>query len=225
MSKHYLLFILFVFLFCISAPYAKADTVDSPSVSLSEEEKASFLKSIHFEVLEGAHSNDGIRSFDISEDGTVALAVGNSDIYVYDPSGNFQYGFRLKPQGVFGIEFLDSFLTIVFARGDQIIFIDQSGVCADVRKASNTNAHHNKVAKILNRTTKEISKGSYQLERDIGFGNSYSTLVAIDGQGNRTVLHDFTTPHLTKQIITIISIGSFLVFHLRLMYVQRKNTD
>lgn len=201
-----LLLVCILFVCGVGLITVNATTIGLQTYSLPEEEKTEFIEGLDIERLDNDDQKSAILSFDVRDDGTVAIAIGGGIIYVYDQSGEFQYGFRIDSNGDFGIEFQNEMLAIVFIRGEFVALFDSTAECVDVQRASNLNQHLPRILEILDRTVKEVAGKSYVLERDIEVGAGYSRFVKIDEHGERTVLYDVTTNHKISQVLLIVSI-------------------
>lgn len=207
------LFLLVLCFFCgVGVITVNAATPGETVCSLPEEEKRAFIEELNIESLDQDDRKTSILSFDARDDGTVALAVGGGMIYVYDPSGEYQYGFRIDSNGDYGIEFQGDMLAIYFARSYYIALFDDTGECIDVQQIVDPNQRLARTREVLVRTTRETAGKSYILERDIEVGAGYSRLVAVDASGDRTVLYDVTTDHVIGQALMIAGILGFVVF-------------
>ena len=87
---------------------ANATSLGIATDSLSEAEKASFVDKLSLELISNDENKSGIQCFDVSDDGTVAIATGSGNhcaVYVYDSQGTFQYGYRFSCDGDYGVVF------------------------------------------------------------------------------------------------------------------------
>ena len=104
-----------VIVFVISVPVANAMTLGFTTYSLSGEEKAEAFEKNNLELIHDDSNRTGIQCFDVSQNGSVALAFQSDSkgwIYVYDADDAFQYGFAFFADGDFGIEFYQEYLAI-----------------------------------------------------------------------------------------------------------------
>ena len=222
-----LLVVCIVFICGIDAITANATTLGMATYSLTDEEKASLLERLNFGTIEDDRNKTGIQCFDVSENGTIALAVEGDFIYVYDQLGIFQYGCSFRSDGEFGIEFQDEMLAIYFLRGNFIIILDADGKCTDIQKVIEPDQHLVRVLKILNRTSKEIYGKKYLLERDIDVGEAYSRFVIEEGD-KRIVLYDVTVDHNIETIMLIVGltcISTFMIFGVIKKKMQSEEPD
>lgn len=214
MSK--LLVVLCVaFAFLISSPTANATTLGFRTQSLSPAEKTDAIEDINLELVFDSSNKAGIQCFDVSSNGSVALAFQEDSkgwIYVYNADGTFQYGFTFAANGDYGVEFYQDFLALYFLRGNRIAIYDSSGTCIDILDEIPPNQNIGRTKEILNRSQKESSGKQYILERDVALGDSYSRCVVIDQQGVQTVIYDISTKHRAGQIVRLISILCFFAF-------------
>ena len=206
---------LFVLLICGGfASTVSATALTLKTYPIDDKVKAEVISKANIQPIETANIKNGIKCFDVSDSGEVAIGVdwaSNSAIYVYDSSGVFQYGFSFYVDGDYGIAYCDNLLGIYCIRGDTIMLCDDSGTCLDVRTLSSDIHGYIQVKEILNRSSKDIGSKKYVLERDLEIGDSYSRLVRIDEQGNRTVLYDATSEHNIGQILGITAMICFFL--------------
>lgn len=216
MYKKSIFLFLLVLLICSSfASTVSAVAQTIKTFPIDDTDKAAIISKANIQPIETASIMNGITCFDVSNSGEIAIGIdwaSNSVIYVYDSSGVFQYGFSFYVDGDYGIAYCDNLLGIYCIRGDTIMLCDNSGTCLDVRTLSSDNRGYWQAKKILNRVSKEMGGKKYVLERDLEIGDSYSRLVKIDEQGNRTVLYDATPEHNIGQILFISSIVCFCSF-------------
>lgn len=210
------LYAIIIWHFCLIPAHAiSAGIIMEP---LSEDEKASFIEALHLELITNDDRKPGIQCFDVNRDGTVAIATGSGNqctIYVYDSQGTFQYGYRFRCDGDYGVTFYEDMLSVFFLRGDTFAFFNSTGQCVDVQKVMNRQQNHDYIKGILNRTFKETSGKMYSLERDIELGETYSRLVVTDADGDSVLLYDVGHRHGIAQIIELILIILFVAFGIK----------
>lgn len=207
---------LFVLLICSSFASAVSATAQTlKTYPIDDKVKAAIISKANIQPIETASIINRITCFDVSDSGEIAIGVdwaSNSAIYIYDSSGVFQHGFIFYVDGDYGIAYCDNLLGIYCIRGDTIMLCDDSGTCMDVRTLSSDERGYWQAKEILNRVSKEMGGKKYVLERDLEIGDSYSRLVKIDEQGNRTVLYDATPEHNIGQILGLSIVICFFLF-------------
>ena len=199
---------------CATVSAENTKTLDFSVQSLSEEEKTGFIQKTKLKMIYDDSDKKGIKTFDISENGTIALALGsnadnNINIYVYDPKGNFQYGYNFYSDGAYGIGFVEENIAIYFLRGDTIAIFDPNGNCIDVQKIINPDECMMLSKNIINRVSKQETDKSYLLERDVNIGDTYSRFVILEEDGTRNVLYDISQQHSIGNILWIVGIVGF----------------
>ena len=223
--------VLLVFAVCMvlvcSAPVsAIRHTLGMRTEPLTEEEKRASVKEIGVEVIAAEEGKAGIKSFDVSADGMIAVATESgsvSRIYVYDQNGIFQYGFRFSVKSAYAIGFEGQNIAIYCVRGDMIYVFDSSGACVSVERIVNCNADSKIAQELLSRTQKVVAGYEYRMEQDIHIFDSYSRLVKADPQGVKTILYDVTTEHIIKQVIGVLCIVGFFSFSVYGIYRKQKS--
>ena len=220
---------LFALLICSSFTSAVSATAQTiKTYPIDDEVKAAIISKANIQPIETASIINGITCFDVSDSGEIAIGVNwasNSVIYVYDSSGVFQYGFSFYVDGDYGIAYCDNLLGIYCIRGDTIMLCYDSGTCLDVQTLSSDERGYLQAKEILNRVSKEMGSKKYVLERDLAIGDSYSRLVEIDEQGNRTILYDATPEHNIGQILGFSVIVIFFLFVVWGCITKAKNTN
>lgn len=146
--------------------------------------------SLEVSVFHEIYTEEVIKCFDVNEDGIFAIGYSNNTIHLYDAYGSFQYGYRFKTDGTYGIALKGNNIVIFLGRSNIAVEIDPSGKCVDAEEVYFSKEI---VANVINRTYKQIDNTSYYLERDIGiFNGDYARLVKVDENGNRNILYDVT---------------------------------
>ena len=225
-----IVFSLFGFILSLTACFlsVQATTLGFQTSSFASDEISTFLQDRHFEKVADDSYQAGIQCFDISIDGNIAIAAGESSncrVYVYDQNRTFLFGLKFRSDGDFGVEYLESNLVIYFLRGNTVAIVDPTGELVDVQKITSPEQNYEHIIEILNRTSKQSNNKCYMLERDIGIGDSFSRLVAIDEYGERTILYNTSTGHMLSQIVLIISIISLFFLAVWGIYKKQKRED
>ena len=164
-------------------PERKAETIDFLSIHRYEEKT-------HSRVY---------NTFDVKYDGSFILGFDNwfgKRLEVYDPNGNFQYGFSYRGHGGQVVAWDDDNACIMFYRGDVIVVIDALGNCVEVSNIDNVMSKDYRYrVKELNSSWRIVNKELYHKENKVGMflTQGYSLLQKTDLDGNITTLYSADT--------------------------------
>ena len=215
-------------LFSVTA-VATAETGDDVTTySALEDVKLNVEKSLDLTLVREDLSANGIRHFDVSPEGKIALGFGqgmNSRICVFDQKGIFQYAYKFSTEQGWAIAFQGENVGIYLVRSELIAVYDSEGTCVDVLRIYNTRQNMDATRRIYYRTRKQVSQKQYYLDRDINLGQSYSRLITVDESGNTNVLYDASVDVVIGQIIGTVSAVAFFVLAIWLMYKKQIELD
>jgi len=179
---------------------------------ISESDKHAILDSMRLQLVSNDTYSKGIKCFDVSENGTIALGVGTGRdcrIYAYNENGEFLYGYKFSANSDYGIEFWGETIVIFFIRGDVLVAVNSSGECVDMAKIVPSEKNYLYAKQILNRTSKTVSGKVYQLERTHNWGDTYSSLCVTDEAGNTEVVFSSEGNETTLVIMLLFPIAFF----------------
>lgn len=132
MKKSILLFLFFTSMMCIQVHAAELKLESK----IGDESNPYNFKIFYTWTSEG----QTIQSYDISEDGQIAIAFSNKTIGVFDNDMNFQYQISFENSGAFGVLWLDKRLLFINLRSNTAVVFDNSGrteKCYDITGPSN----------------------------------------------------------------------------------------
>ena len=132
MKKIILLFLFFTSMMCIQVHAAELKLESK----IGDESNSYNFKISYTWTSEG----QTIQSYDISEDGQIAIAFSNKTIGVFDNDMNFQYQISFENSGAFGVLWLDKRLLFINLRSNTAVVFDNSGrteKCYDITGPSN----------------------------------------------------------------------------------------
>lgn len=206
-----------IFAICPSH-FTLALTTGFETEDMDEDSQESRLEFMQIKLLtSGDEQTKSIKCFDINEKGMIALGLYSSDdkaIYVYNPKGEFEYGYAFMDYGDFGVEWDHDNLLICSARGDVITAVDRDANCVDMKRITDSignNTYWNHEIFAAKRT---YSADTYEIRNDLGFLNAFATsksrLVKIDCKGKTTVLYDVSGNTQTRIIIVLCGVVIFL---------------
>lgn len=217
----------FCWLFCVMLSINVHATISTLNTyPPAEEEQLSVIESTNLTKVTDDSYKAGLQRFDVDEEGNYVLGFSsgsNNWAYVYDKDGSFLYGFRYTTTGTHGIELCEDGLIIFHLRGSIAMTYDNMGVCIDVQKViANTKESNMQIHNFLHKVSEEVAKKTYQMERDVNIGSSYSRFVVIDEYGEETILYSDTTNH-SIEIIGIVLGLAFLGFIITGSVIKNKN--
>ncbi len=203
--------------------------------SMSDEKMNTFLGNVSFKLLDEEHKGMSIERFDINENGMFAIGgerFEHKKVAVYDIEGVFQYGIAFESSGTFYLELTDyDKLLIYFVRSDIAVSVSSEGEVEEALKIPDT-LHNNRYWRYIQASKKQVGDTQYILKNDMGvlniFAMSYSQIVAVDGEGNKTIIFDAdtTAEQVTMIIITFVGITIFLiVFIVYIVRLIKKNRE
>ena len=208
-----LLIAFFVLLFNCTAHVYGID-LGVETETLSQEKKETLFASSDIKLLTEEGIRRSVACFDVNEDGLVAIGFDVSprpQVYLYDSNGQFLYGYEFECMGSYGIKLIGNNLAIYFVRSDYIEIYDAEGNGIDAMRVPNTEANRAWKSDMIDPVEIEVNGNTYSLERDIGLiMRSYSRLVRLDEQGNRTVLYDVSVRHNIGVVIGVILFVGFV---------------
>ena len=188
------------------------------AISRSEADRVSTVRNLKLELLDNDNYKVGISSFDVSKEGKIALAINHGRIYVYDADGSFLYGYRFRTQGDYGVVFAGENVAIYFVRGDCLVVFDPEGNCIDLQDVLYPD--HPDSTWLYRRVSKQQDGKTYKLQRNVGFLDTYGSLVITDADGNRNAFYDISKQHTIGTIMFLAGLVGFCVFVIIGIYKQ-----
>lgn len=190
-----------------------ANTDGLITTAVSDTDATDFLDCLAVEILEEESIQHSIACFAVRQDGVFALGFDSIDthtVHVYDQTGDFQYGFKFKLPGSFGIFFSGENLLIYSSRGGCTVKYDRASQFAEVHKVTNAPRNNEIIRSLMDGTEAKNSGGTYSLERNIGImTRSYSKVVFTDGS-NEKVLYDISRRHATAVFLKELLVAGFI---------------
>ncbi len=205
--------------------------------NISNEKMITFVDNINIKLLEEEPRGMSIECYDINKNGMFAIGTERFEqkkIAVYNIEGIFQYGISFDSSGTFYLELTDDDkLIIYFVRSDMAVSVNSVGEVEEVLNIPDT-LDNNRYWRYIQAPKKKVGETQYKLKNDMGilniFATSYSQIVAIDAEGNETVIFDADTTAEQVTIIIIVFIGitifivAFTIYIVRLIK-QNKNSN
>lgn len=197
------------------------------TVPVSPQIATDFLTGIEFRSANKISEGQMIISFDISEQGKVALAIetpSETQIGVYDSRGNFVYGYSFIKGSAVVIFFEGERLAINWAKSGYIASFDDQGGCVRFEKddgsRKNADLFHNQRFR-----PHSGSVGSLKYRTDGPWFTWRCWLLAVeDINGNQTVIYDASQ---SQSILWPLGIFGCIVFFVLLIYrtIKKEKND
>jgi len=180
---------------------------------LSEEDVDTFLSNVNVSLMPDEPPKKVIECFDVNEEGLIAIGYGSSGekaICVYTTDGVYQYGYKFKTQGSFGVEWDKDLIMIYFVRSDVAIAVDSLGEVVDIAQIQNTSSNNSYWNKSVRSTKRKIGDVEYSLRNNMGFfdlfASSYSQLVVEDSKGGERIIHDVNSSQFVSIVVMFVGV-------------------
>jgi len=180
---------------------------------LSQELQDRIWGNIQLSVSESKPTNAAICSFDVNENGDIALGLCNNTINIYDSNGQYQYSYFFTTSGSYSVEWDNDKLLIFLVRSSALLQVDSKGKLVEMKKATET-ADNSIYLISLRKPRRTVNDSVYVIKNELGFFNliirsSYSKLVKTDANGTQTVIYDVSRSYNRTFIIGFIA---FIIF-------------
>lgn len=205
-------FTLCFLLLLVSGNHSYAVSSEGTSDDLSKSEQKDV--NISISLLTEAPNGRKIACFDVNENGMVALLLANNFfskntvISVYDPDGNFQYGYSFKSYGSVGIEWNGDNLNIYFVRSDLVVTIDRESNILGAEEIPDTKENISHSYQYHNDTERVVGDAKYTIKNKSKISNLFSSsrtqLVKTTSDGTEKILYSVNAFQLVRTIIIAI---------------------
>ncbi len=179
----------------------------------SEKERNTFLGNVEISMLTDEPSMKAIECFDVNEDGLIAIGHASSEaktIAVYTQDGTFQYGYKFNAMGTFGVEWDEDKLMIYFVRSDIALCVNSTGKVESISKIQDTTENNSYWNNYVFSTKRSVGGTEYRIRNDMGilnlFASSYSRLIAVNPDGEETILYDVNTTQFIKMLVLFVGV-------------------
>lgn len=195
--------------------------------TFSNEEIDALISNIQIETLQSAPLKQTIKCFNVNDSGMIAIGTSDFEqktICIYDPNGEFQYGYRFYTAGSFGIEWSkdNNDLLIYFVRGNLMARVTPDGDVVEFKKILNTSANNSYWRNSVNTTERSVGECQYIIKNDIGFfdffTSSYSQLIIVESDGSTSIIYDVNQ----NQLLMIMIAALLLFIVMILLFIQKK---
>ena len=211
-----LFFIALLYVCCGSTGVLAMDTGISMQTMKTEDQKT-FIFNIQLVKEEKEPAKNSIVCFDVNEDGLIAIGTSDSSrksVSVYNLSGDYKYGYNFNCDQSFGIEWDGNNLIIYFVRSNVAALVDENGTILELQEIENTTNNNSYWNRSVFSTQRTVGDYKYIIKNDMGlfniFASSYSQLITVDDQGNKTILYNVNNAQMTKAIIIFIAVIMFV---------------
>lgn len=184
---------------------------------ISESDMNTLLKNVDISLLMEEPPKKAIECFDVNEDGFIAIGSSrfeNKTVCVYTSDGVFQYGYRFKSSGNFGIELNKNVLNIYLVRSDVAIAVNSVGEVESILRIQNTSKNNSYWNSHVFSIRKKIRDDEYFLKNDMGifnlFASSYSQLIAINKYGEKSIIYDVNSAQFLNMVVVVIGVAVFV---------------
>lgn len=196
--------------------------------NIPNEKINTFLDNVSIKILEEEPQGISIECYDINKNGMFAIGAERfkqKKIAVYNIEGVFQYGVTFESSGTFYLELTDdNMLLIYFVRSDIAVSVNSKGEVEEVLKIPDT-LDNNRYWRYIQAPKKKVGETQYILKNDMGvlniFATSYSQIVAVDAEGNETVIFDANTTAEQVAIIIVVLVGITIFLVVFTVYIVR----
>lgn len=96
-----------------------------------------YWERIQLSVTSIEDSSSKTCSFDVSENGQIALGLCNNTISIYDSDSTFQRSYQFNTYGSYFVEWDNNNLNIFLVRSSLIVQVDNDGNLTEIREVKN----------------------------------------------------------------------------------------
>lgn len=199
--KKYTLFIAALFIFVL----VSAQQSFSAEAVLNGTERPApleYLENIQFEKTDTETLNAGIKNFDISSNGNVAVGMDNNTVNIYDSEGNYLYGYSFDISGDYKCYWEKSEFALYDVRSHIKTLVSENEVKVydiDVNEGSEF------MKKYLTDKEKSYKGNKYILRKKYKYLNvflpNYDIFSIMDKDGNEKIVIDVFTLNFSKMLL------------------------
>lgn len=197
-------------LLCCS--FVSATNAGFTTTQLQPDTAESVLTNMELSFLTEEPMKQAFSCFDVSENGSFAIGTESSSyrtVCIYSPDGRFQYGYRFRSYGTFGIELEGNILRIFLVRSDIVLSLDPYGQVIHIAEVENTSENNSRWTYILYTNRRNIGDRKYIA----GNGNrllniltsNYGKLTLQASDGIETIVYDAGYGHLIRNAVIVIA--------------------
>ena len=221
---------LLFFVFALgSGLKTSAMTTGFTTESMNSEKQKLFKSNINLTSLHLYVKTNPIVCFDVNNDGLIALGFDDDShktICVYNPDGEFIYGYSFECSGSFGVEWDDGNILIYFVRSDVAALFNSSATCLELKMISNTTENNTYWNHTVFEKKRIVGKNEYEIKNDFGILNivipSYSQLIKTDENGIKTMLYNVNDSYGARVLVILVGIILFIITAVLVMIKEFK---
>ncbi|SEW32783.1 hypothetical protein [[Clostridium] fimetarium] len=210
---------LLFFVFALgSGLKTSAMTTGFTTESMNSEKQKLFKSNINIISLHSYVKTNPIVCFDVNNDGLIALGFDDDShktICVYNPDGEFIYGYSFESSGSFGVEWDGGNILIYFVRSDVAALFNSSATCLELKMISNSTENNTYWNHTVFEKKRIVGKNEYEIKNDLGILNivlpSYSQLIKTDENGIKTMLYNVNDSYGAKILVILVGIIIFII--------------
>lgn len=221
--KRYKLIVFFLVIVVILSIVSVAVSAEQPRLELqpySDEEMTVFFENFTVDLCDSIPEK-GICCFDVNENGLVVLGFDDSSnkaiIGVYSDDGQFVRGYKFTVIGTFSVGIDGDSIVIYKTRGDNAIYVSPDGEVQNVYHIVDSENNDEYLRRYVSSPIRKVGGKTYYLRNDMGILNgiteSYSQLVAVNENGEATILYDVNEQLFKKRVIivSLVIVGIIIV--------------
>lgn len=209
-----------------------AMTTGFTTENMNSEDQKLFLSNIKITLLDSDVKTKSIDCFDVSDEGLIALGFNDSSyktICVYNPDGEFKYGYSFYSSGSFGVEWDDENLLIYFVRSDVAALFNSSATCLEIKTVSNSTENNTYWNHTVFAKKRIVGKNEYEIKNDLGilnvFTSSYSQLIKTDEDGIKTTLYNVNSSYGLRVLLILVGTILFTIIAIFVIIRQFKKQE
>ena len=206
-----------------------AMTTGFTTESMNSKEQKVFKSNINLTSLHSYVKTNPIVCFDVNNDGLIALGFDDNShktICVYNPDGEFIYGYSFESSGSFGVEWDGGNILIYFVRGDVAALFNSSATCLELKMISNSTENNTYWNHTVFEKKRIVGKNEYEIKNDLGILNivlsSYSQLIKTDENGIKTMLYNVNDSYGARVLVILVGIILFIITAVLVMIKEFK---
>lgn len=162
-----------------------------------------------------------IQSYDISEDGQIAIAFSNKTIGVFDNDMNFQYQISFENSGAYGVLWLDKRLLFINLRSNTAVTCDNDG---QTEKCYDITGPKNYYYDVVTKRLRKQGSDRYYCTNNNGGNNPlmyyryYTNLIRISKE-REEILYKVDTPFDGAFEVRLVIFGYISIYVISILVV------
>lgn len=192
-----------------------------------EETEERLLQAYTFTVSTEPPPNYGIKSFAVSENGTVSvlgIMFSEAAIVIYDSQGDYQRTYYFDVSGSYGVDWDGETLLVCSVRGDTVCWVSEDGTTTavkDIQQCKENDVYWRE--KIFARKY-ETDDAVYTMKNDMGLLNwvafSYAKLEMQKADGTVQAIHDVHDAALVRTATGLVFFLCVWIFGITIVVIR-----